>query len=268
LSQPELFSAIRSALFIGGMTVLPTRMLISDRLTQDAHAGLLPDDPQQWFEQQKAASLPEELDSAERAEVLDLIERASHAVAAAHFGPADVAALLSEARAPMPPCRGALVGLAADCLAVAMHHQCHVLLCEIGDFSATRDWRKKIWGGARSTADKLALFLPAIVSELEWLDFPKDRDRAKRFRELAHELNNLDFQEPSLGKSSWREGAIRLAKAYTKQVNAQAGWSRNGPAVRFLRLALDRAYPKCNASAGAIEMALSRNRSLIRIEQP
>jgi hypothetical protein len=94
------------------MPASPTHMLIGVRAIEDAEAGLLPDDAQEWFEQQKAAPLPEELDLTERAEVLGIIERASHAVAAAHFGPADVAALLSEAGAPMPPCRGALVGLA------------------------------------------------------------------------------------------------------------------------------------------------------------
>jgi hypothetical protein len=107
-----------------------------------------------------------------------------------------------------------------------------------------------------------------IVSELEWLDTSKNRDRAKRFRELICELKNLDLQEPGLGTSSWREGAIRLAKAYAEHVNAQAGWSRNGPAVRFLRLALGRAYPGCNASAAAIEMVLSRTQPITRTEQP
>jgi hypothetical protein len=73
---------------------------------------------------------------------------------------------------------------------------------------------------------------------------------------------------PDLGQTfgqarrPWAKGAVSLARTYAATVDAEAGWSRDGPAVRFLVLALNRAYPGQDITAGAIAIELSRQRPL------
>jgi hypothetical protein len=257
-TQLSLLHAINMALMAGGMQALPAYML-SVRPDLDAEDGTLPDDPRDWLDQAKIAPLPEELDDlAVRAEVIGIIKRAGQAVAAAHLSPTDVAALLDHAGAPSPACRSALVRLAADCLRVAMDHQYELGCAAPFDL----ELRKKSWGKAREAKSSLAQILPGIVGELEYFDFPDYRKRANQVRKMIRDLARLDLHEPSFLKpSSWREGAVQLQKSYTENVNAQAGWRRDGPATGFLLAVIQRVYPGCNATKPAIELLFYRRRS-------
>jgi hypothetical protein len=77
--------------------------------------------------------------------------------------------------------------------------------------------------------------------------------------QVLKRLKKLDLTMPELrapARRPWAEGAASLAKTYLETVNPGAGWSRNGPAVRFLELALNRAYPGSNVTRAAIATEL------------
>jgi hypothetical protein len=86
--------------------------------------------------------------------------------------------------------------------------------------------------------------------------------RVSEYETFAEELEKVDFSEPGysdwVGQRVWKPGATELAGVYRDIVNPNTGWSRNGPAVRFLVEALRRAYPGTNPTAAAIESLLAR----------
>jgi hypothetical protein len=171
--------------------------------------------------------------------------------------------MLSQAGVPLPTDPAAIVQLAAECLTLAMKYQ-HFLV-------VSKDWRrcKQIWRAGREARSKLLGLLPSIEVLSQLLDGPDVwlcgtySQRTKQFHLVQQELERLDFCELELPpdlSGRWHDGAIKLARIYFEIVDLMTGWSRNGPAIRFLHQALCRAYPSVKITATAIELHLTRER--------
>ncbi len=256
-------------------------------IASNALAGALPDNPHKWFLQQVEQQqfelrkyfplLLHRLDhpplpgsalrskwqqAVAKRDLIHVLERASSLVAGARLGPTDVAAMLSQAAAPHTVDPAAIVQLAADCLIVAMRHRQFVRVAE--------DWEqyKLTWRAAKATHTKFRQLLPLLTGIMQQLDggpLAYSSDRTVQFRMFGQELEKLDFSEPDIPldfpvPSRWHQGAVRLAKSYRETINPKAGWSRTGPAVRFLAEALRRAYPEGKITGAAIEQHLNGHR--------
>jgi hypothetical protein len=225
---------------------------------RDADTDSLPDDPRQWFHWFTVPDVdswpprwPTSKKSAYR-DLVGLVERARGLVDKARLGPDEVAAMLIEARAPMPAADN-LSRLAADCLCLALNHVSHDGLF---DWSA----RQRGWRALNAAVETLRQGLPEAIKELRRSG--EDR-RIAPISQVLKQLNKLDLTMPALSapaRRPWAEGATSLAETYRETVDPGAGWSRNGPAVRFLELALNRAYPGHNVTGAAIATELDRIR--------
>jgi len=283
--QKSLLFAIESALMAAGARLeVPFWPIDYDpgvRAMKDADAGSLPGDLLQWFDRFTVPDLiswPQAMaaegrlrrqQDARQAELFalcdgatmfadayrdlaGLVERARGLVAKAQLGPNEVAAMLIEARAPMPAADN-LNRLAADCLCLAL---CHVYDDGLFDWSA----RRRGWNELNAAAETLRQVLPEAIKELRALG--KDR-RIPPISQVLKQLDKLDLTMPDLtapARRPWAKAAASLAKTYIETVDPGAGWSRNGPAVRFLELALNRAYPGRNVTGAAIATELDRVR--------
>jgi hypothetical protein len=247
--QASLMKAIAGALMAAGCGRLEDMVTDPEhpgaRVFRQGKAGLLPDDPREWFERERRAA---------SGDYAAMLERAERLVAAARLGPDDVAELLSAANAPGPVSRDGLVELAAECLQPAMDHQ-----YDLGSM----DWsaRKIGWAGARAAQATLVELLPSIIDELDYIGDPTDR-RGPQFRAALAAIEALDLRERNIGpgRRPWAQHVTSLAKTYTETVDPEAGWSRDGPAVRFIEGVLARAYPQGNIARAAIETELGRSR--------
>jgi hypothetical protein len=232
------------------------------RAIRDAEAGLLPSDPREWFEQFTIPGLSAWPPWARRRktayhELVELVKRAKDLTAKAELGPQEVRAMLAETRAPVPHAANALTRLAADCLSLALQETYRQRLFDY-------DARQRGWREVKAAAETLRHVLPFVIKELRGYGKNEER-RISAIRAVLKQLEGLDLTMPSFGqvRRPWAEGAISLARTYIAAINPETGWSRDGPAVRFLALALNRAYPGQNISAGAIAIELSRHRTLI-----
>lgn len=229
---------------------------IYPRVVHDADAGRLPDDPQGWFRLQLQSELQNT--GAQAVARRNTLERAAQLVAAVRLSPLDVAAMLTQAGAPQPVDPAAIIQLATVCLVLAMEHQAWT--------REATDWEKRLqnWRTARELSDKLRSLLSLLIKDCQWLDAASriDNPRTAQFRMLSSQLENLDFEEPVPGlllqPTRWHNGAVQLAKVYRVSIDPETGWSRGGPAVRFLVEALRRAYPRANVTKAAIETLLIR----------
>jgi hypothetical protein len=264
LHQRSILYSIHAALIAAGarleVPVWPIDYDPGVRAMRDADTGSLPDDPRQWFHWftvpdigswppgWSVRSAPPSKKSAYR-DLVGLVERARGLVDEAHLGPAEVAAMLIEARAPLPAADN-LSRLAADCLCLSLNHVCRDRLF---DWSA----RQRGWSELNAAADTLRQLLPEAIKELKYLG--RDR-RIPPINQVLKRLNKLDLTMPDVPRAParrpWAEGATSLAETYRETVDPGAGWSRNGPAVRFLGLALNRAYPGCEVTGAAIATEL------------
>jgi hypothetical protein len=229
------------------------------RAHRDAQSGSLPSDPCQYFDRLTVPGLscwPAAWPSARRAyrELVELIERARDRVARAELAPDEVRAMLAETRTPMPVANGLTV-LAANCLTLALR--------EAFDQAPPSYWsaRKRGWRKVNAAVETLRQLLPEVIKELEDYGYAR---RIPPIRQVLKPLDKLDLTMPNLApaRRPWAKGAVWLAKTYIKTVDPGAGWSREGPAVRFLALALSRAYRE-EISAAAIATELDRHRDEI-----
>jgi hypothetical protein len=219
-------------------------------LAHDAEAGTLPNDPRDWFRQRLEYELQNTgpLGASKRR----VLERAAQLVATARVGPPGIAAMLSLAGAPEPANSTGISQLAARCLTVAMGHQRSVAI------DAQWEPYKQIFAEARAAHSKLRKLMPLLIAL--WKRSGNVL-RAHEYEMLERELATTSFRGPSfsigIGRAVWEPGARELADAYCEIVNSKAGWSRNGPAVRFLVDALHRAYPGSYPTEAAVEMLLA-----------
>jgi hypothetical protein len=232
------------------------------RAAKDVKAGSLPSDPRQWFSRLTVPDLscwPPPFSNRRKAhrELVELIERARDLVANAELGPDEVGAMLAEARAPIPVAADDLAQLAAECLRLALE----VIYDQGLDQQFDWELREQGWRDASAAVETLCQLLPSIMGELKDLGY---RGRVPPIRRALEWLNKVDLTMPDLGpaRRPWAKGAVSLAKAYIETVNRSAGWAREGPAVRFITLALSRAYRQ-EISAAAISTELHRRRDKI-----
>jgi hypothetical protein len=224
------------------------------RLVHDAETGNLPDDPRDWFRQQLECELPNT--GPQAAAKRQLLERSAQLVAAARLGPADIAAMLSRAGAPEPANPADIAQLAARCLTVAMDHQRSIAI--------KAGWApyKKLLREAIEAQRKLRQLMPPLIAPWKLSKHREAMSRVFEYETFAEQLEKVEFSEPGyfdwVGRRVWEPGAQELAGAYREIVNPNTGWSRNGPAVRFLVEALRRAYPGTNSTPAAIESLLAR----------
>jgi hypothetical protein len=252
--QLALRDTIAEALFAAssGGAGIPDEILV--RLVHDAETGNLPDDPRDWFREQLEYELPNP--GPQAAAKRQLLDRSAQLVAAARLGPADIAAMLSRADAPEPASSADIAQLAARCLTVAMDHQRSIAI-EAG-------WApyKKLLREAREAQRNLRRLMPPLIAPWKLSKRSEAMSRVSEYETFAEELEKVDFSEPGysdwVGQRVWKPGATELAGVYRDIVNPNTGWSRNGPAVRFLVEALRRAYPGTNPTAAAIESLLAR----------
>jgi hypothetical protein len=230
------------------------------RCHKDLKLGSLPSDPRQWFDRSMVPALrcwPPNWPSAKRTRrvLIKLIEQARDVVVRAELDPGEVRAMLAEAGAPMPAADD-LTKLAADCLTLALNA---VYEKELFDWSL----RKQGWRKVNEAAETMRRFLPPVIEELKASGFVERIPPIRQMLELLL-LDNLDLSMPGYGpaRRPWAEGALKLATSYIETVDPDAGWSREGPAVRFLALALSRAYRQ-QIGAAAIATELDRHRGEI-----
>ena len=260
--QLSVSFAIHAALIAAGARLEVPRWPIDYdpgiRCIKHVKLGSLPSDPRQWFNRSMVPALrcwPPNWPSAKRTrrELIKYIERARNVVVRAKFDPGEVRAMLFEAGAPVPATDD-LTQLAADCLTLALNE-----IYEQNLF----DWplRKQGWRTVNEAAENLRRFLPPVIEELKAAGFV---ERVQPSRELLKQLYVVDLSMPGYGpaRRTWPEGAVKLATSYIETVDRDAGWSREGPAVRFLALALSRAYRQ-QISAAAIATELGRHRDEI-----
>jgi hypothetical protein len=161
--------------------------------------------------------------------------------------------MLSRAEAPEPANSDDINQLAARCLTVAMGHQLSIAI------NAQWEPYKQIFSEARAAHRKLCKLMPLLIALWKRSG---DELRAHEYEMLERELATTSFPGPTfsigIGRAVWELGARELADAYHEIVNPKAGWSRNGPAVRFLVEALRRAYLGSYPTAAAVEMLLAR----------
>jgi hypothetical protein len=261
LHQKSVWDAITAALIAAGARLeVPFWPIDYDpgvRALRDAETSSLPGDPRQWFHWftvPEIGSWPPRWPSSKKSayrDLVGLVERARGLVAEARLGPDEVAAMLIEARAPMPAADN-LSRLAADCLCLALNH--------VYDDNRPFDWsaRQRGWRELNAAAETLRQGLPEAIKELRYLCKAR---RVPPISQALKQLNKLDLTMPDLrapARRPWAEGAGSLAKTYLETVDPGAGWSRNGPAVRFLELALKRAYPGCKVTRAAIATELGK----------
>jgi hypothetical protein len=252
--QLALRNAIGEAVYAADSGAAGPRDKIFPRLVHDAETGNLPDDPRDWFGLQlKYESQNLRPQAAAKCQ---LLERSDYLVAAARLGPADLAAMLSRTGAPEPPNSADIAQLAARCLTVAMEHQRSIIN------KASWEPYNKLLREAREAQRKLRQLMPSLIALWKRSSHGEDMLRVFEYRMFAEELEKVDFNKPGVsvgvGRRVWEIGAIELAGVYRDIVNPNTGWSRNGPAVRFLVEALRRAYPGTNPTAAAIESLLAR----------
>jgi len=100
------------------------------------------------------------------------------------------------------------------------------------------------------------------MAPLKGSEYDEYMSRLIEYETFAEELEKVEFREFGysdwVGRRLWELGARELAGVYREIVNPNTGWSRNGPAVRFLVEALRRAYPGTYPSEAAIESVLAR----------
>jgi hypothetical protein len=227
---------------------------IFPRLVHEAETGNLPEDPRDWFRQQLEFELPST--GPQAAAKRQLLERSAQLVTATRLGSANIAAMLSPAGAPKPANSVDIAQLAARCLTVAMGHQRSIEI--------EADWApyKKLLREAREAQRKLRQLMPSLIAPWKLSKWSEARSRVFEYETFAEELEKIDFSDPGYsdltGRRVWEPGAQDLADAYREIVNPNTGWSRDGPAVRFLVEALRRVYPGTNPTAAAIESLLAR----------
>jgi len=101
--------------------------------------------------------------------------------------------------------------------------------------------------------------MPSLIAAFKGSKRSAEISRSLEFETFAEQLEKLDLEEHSnVTRRVWETGARELAGVYRDIVNPNTGWSRNGPAVRFLVEVVRRAYPGTNPTAAAIESLLAR----------
>jgi hypothetical protein len=126
------------------------------------------------------------------------------------------------------------------------------------------DWnaRKQGWREAKRAADTLRQLLPQVIAELKYWG---EERRIPPIRQVLKQLDKADLTMPEISapaRRTWPKGAVSLAKVYIETVDPGAGFSRDGPAVKFLIRALSRAYRQ-EIGEIALEMELQRHRDQI-----
>jgi hypothetical protein len=165
--------------------------------------------------------------------------------------------MLSRAGAPEPANSADIAQLAARCLTVAMDHQRSIAI--------KAGWApyKKLLREATEAQRKLRQLMPPLIAPWKLSKWSEATRRVVEYESFAEQLEKVEFNEPGYsdwaGRRVWELGAQELAGAYREIVNPNTGWSRNGPAVRFLVEALRRAYPGTNSTPAAIESHLARH---------
>lgn len=123
----------------------------------------------------------------------------------------------------------------------------------------------------RDAAKGVAMLRPALPGILSYSEMTFD-PRANEYRALLDLVGRVDFAvPPSLSRAAprtsdraWSAALPDLVELYRKMMvqPVSAGWSRKGPAARFLRHALNHVYsgrPR-PITEGAIEQALKQER--------
>jgi hypothetical protein len=262
----RIWKAIGMALVAAGMRLEVPRWPIDYDpgvcAIRDAESGSLPSDPREWFDRFTVPDLNSWPPWARRRktayrELVELVERAKDLTANAQLGPEQIRAMLTDARAPIPEAADALASLAADCLTLTLEEVHRQRLFN-------HEARQRGWREVKAAAETLRQVLPYVIVELKGYG-NLERHRISAIRRVLKQLDGLDLSMPSVGqvRRSWAIGAISLARTYIAAVDPETGWSRDGPAVRFLVRALNRAYPGQNVSAGAIAIELNRQKTRI-----
>jgi hypothetical protein len=153
------------------------------------------------------------------------------------ISPAEVSEMLDAARAPTYVNPEAPTQLSADCLFIALDREGRLVQFDF-------EKRKRGWRRAGKAASALKPLLREIIREMEYTDLERrlHPPQVLKYRAALAALEALQFSPPASKDPSWKRGAVMLAKAYVELVDPEAGWSENGPGVRFLALALNRIF--------------------------
>jgi hypothetical protein len=165
----------------------------------------------------------------------------------------DVAGLLRTARAPVPPVEE-LRELADAMTMMAARHL-------YAPKQRNAPPSQTLWRGAQHAADKLrAAVQKVILGHMVWAEVFRqagsldraaeqeaEAERQRRFIDELPEFTPLVpkgplWPDPRTGKrpTAWHLEAQLLLRLYREGVDCHAGISRDGPAVRFIQLALER----------------------------
>jgi hypothetical protein len=183
--------------------------------------------------------------------------RAAEVIVRVKIPPSEVSAMLETARAPTSVDPEATVLLSAECLLQALNREERLRWFDY-------EKRKAGWRRAGKAASALKPLLREIIREAELFDKIrfKDSPQAPEYRATLATLEVLQFKPraSALFDPGWKRSALDLAKAYIEFVAPEAGWSANGPGVRFLALALNRIYYPERPGSEFITRAAVRSR--------
>jgi hypothetical protein len=207
---------------------------VARRLFEAEEAGLLTPDLDQWFtaESNRMAA------RGKQRQAIDC-RRAAEAIVKVKIPPPEVSAMLETAHAPTSVNPEAPAELSGECLVQALGRERRL---RYFDFEK----RKAGWRRAGKAAGTLKPLLREIIRETEYTDQIRHDvpPQAPKYRAALDALEVLQFRPPAIAdlNPGWKSSALALAKAYVELVAPEAGWSADGPAVKFLALALNRIY--------------------------
>jgi hypothetical protein len=98
----------------------------------------------------------------------------------------------------------------------------------------------------------------AVARAIEVQDLLGGSGGDNRRRWLAAIPEAPDFDVPALAVFGWRQAAAQISSGFAKYVDSAAGRSKHGPAVRFIKAALEKAGFGAMITLAAIEKRLSR----------
>jgi integrase len=247
-SQAKLFEAIAAALYAAGLRDLREQGALATPLNH-AEAGLLFPDLQDWFGYQIDEMAAQ--GCSERR--LALFERARQIVLTLEviFARREVCDMIEQAGRIRPPLLTDLDPIAWECRFYGLDHRA---------WKVTEKARRLRLEPYRRVGEARR-YLATIARDMENCG----DSRSAQFRPLSEDFAKLDLRPPDFYRAPkrkpWTRAAASLADLYGQIVDHAAGWSRDGPGVRFLASVLGLIYPKTGITAGAIELALARRRA-------
>lgn len=144
--------------------------------------------------------------------------------------------------------------IASVCTIVGLHHHSYKMASTI--FSKAKAENRR----DRQAILRLQKRLPKYINGANW-----DGDaREQRYRKLLEALTDWPGFPPAAGRGpDWHLAAAEIADAYEQAAGITVGWSNKGPAVSFVKRALERGL-RMTVTLAAVEKAISRTRSIKR----